>query len=332
MPNLYQRLNTILKHPIKAFSLIELSIVLSIMGIMLSYAVPAYLGMQKTARLKETDRKMESLMYALAAYAQNYGTLPCAARPMIEGTNASYSPGASIPGLLNGIVPYQTLNLQKSDAQDGFGQWMTYAVAKTATIKPTMPSAPARRPNIDLQNNLNPNDATPNLPAQSSSYTMAMLSGMTTSPPIQGGSLPFHRAVSPKMSFCLLAQHHAGGNFSITQSYKILKIDIPGHSTISEQGLDNDFLAFVLISHGSSGHGAINDRGGRNPIIGQSPLKIQNASDDTHCYVDAPQSPLFDDRVRWITRNNLMAIYAKAPCAFHDEGISSMGSGHLNRK
>ncbi len=74
---------------------------------------------------------------------------------------------------------------------------------------------------------------------------------------------------------------------------------------------NDDMIAFVLISHGKHGDGAFDHKGQRRPV--HSPLKEKN-SDGNAVFIDAPLTQEFDDRVRWVTRNNLMAIYAKRPC------------------
>jgi type II secretory pathway pseudopilin PulG len=78
--------------------------------------------------------------------------------------------------------------------------------------------------------------------------------------------------------------------------------------------IQNDLIAFVLVSHGSKGEGAFDDQGRRRPTFDRD--KMINAADDFN-FVDRPISlskeNFFDDTVRWVTRNNLMAIYAQKP-------------------
>ena len=83
---------------------------------------------------------------------------------------------------------------------------------------------------------------------------------------------------------------------------------------------ENDLIAFVLVSHGSKGEGAFDKQGSRRPTLGRD--KIINATDDLN-FIDRPISlskeAFFDDTVRWVTRNNLMAIYAQKPCQQNDD-------------
>ena len=87
-----------------------------------------------------------------------------------------------------------------------------------------------------------------------------------------------------------------------------------GHSVLSGNSR-GDFIAFVLVSHGPKGEGAFTDAGSRKPT--SSPDKAVNVGDDL-VFIDrlpsASPDNFFDDTVRWVTRNNLMAIYGQKPC------------------
>lgn len=103
-------------------------------------------------------------------------------------------------------------------------------------------------------------------------------------------------------------------------SQDIIKIrNIHDHHSISVPS--NDPIAFVLISHGPNGSGALTDQGDRTEAVG---LEEQN-SQPTFEFVEG-QAPNFDHQVFWITRNNLMAFYAKKPC---DEISPSQSSARI---
>ena len=76
-----------------------------------------------------------------------------------------------------------------------------------------------------------------------------------------------------------------------------------------------DLIAVVLISHGASGQGSFDLKGEKRPTT--SPDKAVNA-DTTSNFIDkgfsAAKENFFDDTVKWITRDNLMALYGKHPC------------------
>jgi type II secretory pathway pseudopilin PulG len=89
-------------------------------------------------------------------------------------------------------------------------------------------------------------------------------------------------------------------------------------------------IALALISHGPQGRGAYPNHLG-NPPQGED--EIQNAASDTEI-VDRPfsQDPLnpFSHKVVWVTPKNLMAIYARAPCAPIESFIPQSGGMRYN--
>ncbi len=80
----------------------------------------------------------------------------------------------------------------------------------------------------------------------------------------------------------------------------------------------NDFIAFVLISHGSEGQGSFDNNGNRRPT--HHPDKAINAAED-FLFVDRPlpENPDRGDTIRWVTRDNLMAYHAQKPCQRREE-------------
>lgn len=110
-------------HKVKGFSLLELSLVLLIMGIIGSQLVPM---IKKTLLLKKceiTKRNQEIILQSIADYAKRQNRLPFASRPTLKGAEQTK--------LAIGIVPYQTLGLEERTAKDGFGHYMTYAINTT---------------------------------------------------------------------------------------------------------------------------------------------------------------------------------------------------------
>ncbi len=77
----------------------------------------------------------------------------------------------------------------------------------------------------------------------------------------------------------------------------------------------SDMIAFVLISHGQSGQGSFDENGKTRST--SSSDKITNAT-STQTFIDKPlnlsKENLFDDVVKWVTRDNLMAFYGNKPC------------------
>jgi type II secretory pathway pseudopilin PulG len=258
MGKLAQRVS--LKKTCTAFSLVEISLVLCIIGILSAYAIPAFLNANQIAKVVETDKKLEGIVYALASYAVNNGCLPNAARPLTHGSNEAKD-GAGVDDLLYGIVPYQDLGLQESDVRDGFGHFITYAIPVGVQACYKDPVASNRL--------------------------------VVNTPGLQK---------NPK--FCKIDP----------MRFQRIRVESINGQAKVWAGDPRDFVAFVLISHGKSGGGAFDYQGNRIPT--QSREKGINAENSV-VFIDGPKSEIFDDRVKWITRNNLMAIYAKTPC-IHD--------------
>lgn len=95
---------------------------------------------------QETQIKMERVMDALSSYVQRFHRLPCPARPdgvgepfgFEEGSgfNGNNIPGGTCGGLNEGLIPWNTLGLVESDAIDGWGRYMTYAISPSFAINP----------------------------------------------------------------------------------------------------------------------------------------------------------------------------------------------------
>ncbi len=248
-----------LKRRIPAFSLLEIALVLSILGVISAYAIPVLLQTRATARWRETDAKIESVIYALAAYAQTEQRLPNPTDPAATGDGA----GDEQSGRTTGVLPYRTLGLQASDVKDGFHHWISYSITPdlTADIKSMPVQSTARNP--------------------AASHRPFAIETQDSGNPI------CH--VRPRL-----------GQLDVRNT--------EGRSML-EISRQNDFIAFVLISHGPSGAGAFDDAGQRKPATGD---KLKNLGSSP--FIDRPITKEYDDRVRWISRNNLMAMYAKQPC------------------
>jgi type II secretory pathway pseudopilin PulG len=77
-----------------------------------------------------------------------------------------------------------------------------------------------------------------------------------------------------------------------------------------------DFVAVVLIAHGASG-GYAHDNGAIQPVEGTDADKIRNATRSgvfTTKTLRRTAPAIFDDIILYVSRNNLMAQWAKFPC------------------
>lgn len=105
----------------RGFTLIELSIVLAIMGVMIGTGMFAITAMRENTRMKETTRAREDVDFALTLFVIRNGFLPFAATP---GT----ATGAPVANLQYGEVPWAALDLTEADVTDGWGNRLVYAM------------------------------------------------------------------------------------------------------------------------------------------------------------------------------------------------------------
>ena len=97
------------------FSLVELSIVLLVMGLLLGGLVVPLAAQRDNARLKDGQELLESVQASIEGFALVNGFLPCPATPSSAGYSAT-SGGACT--LQHGFVPATTLNLVGARNED----------------------------------------------------------------------------------------------------------------------------------------------------------------------------------------------------------------------
>ena len=136
----------------RGFTLIEISIVLVVIGLLLSGGLLALAPVLENAKRTETENAMTKIEDALTLYAIQYGCMPCPADGDIAAgvANAGLSErngaafytnqcvddagGTACRGLgQDSVVPWTTLGLQESDALDGWGNRINYHLTATAT-------------------------------------------------------------------------------------------------------------------------------------------------------------------------------------------------------
>lgn len=134
----------------KAFSLIELSIVIVIASILITGALSVSVNAVNNSKSKVSKDRIAEIYRALGNYLVANKKLPCPA-PITDlksttatyGTAASTSLCASTSGvsqsstssnLMRGMVPVKTLGLPYDMAEDGFGDKFEYVVDKNLTV------------------------------------------------------------------------------------------------------------------------------------------------------------------------------------------------------
>ena len=132
----------------RGFSLVEMSIVLAIVGLLLGGMLMTLGAQVEQKRFNETQAALEAARDAIYAYAIANGRLPCPATSNSAGQEVRLASGVCgatgsdfdyyggiVSGVRGGLLPAVTLGLQPVDssgfALDGWGNRIRYAVSKT---------------------------------------------------------------------------------------------------------------------------------------------------------------------------------------------------------
>ncbi len=134
----------------KGFTLIELSIVMIIAGVLLTLLGGALTSFFKQSRINQTETRMAAIETAMDNFLSLNNRLPCPASPTaapgaaafnVEVTTTNCNSNATISGAISvvgrsasrvriGTVPVRSLNLPDEFAVDGWGNRFTYAVTQ----------------------------------------------------------------------------------------------------------------------------------------------------------------------------------------------------------
>lgn len=114
------------RHPQFGFSLLEMSIVLAIVGLLLAGLLPTLSGQIEQQRVNETRKQMNDIKDALMGYAIVNGRLPYpASASAVTGTANA---GVSDSALATGVIPWVTLGTSETDA---WGRRFTYSATSS---------------------------------------------------------------------------------------------------------------------------------------------------------------------------------------------------------
>lgn len=97
----------------KGFTLVELTIVLVIVGLLIGGLSTALVVQQDNAAIRETRQNLATLNDALIGFAVANGRLP---RPATSGTNGLEMPSCGTEAQCTGFVPWQSLGINKTDS------------------------------------------------------------------------------------------------------------------------------------------------------------------------------------------------------------------------
>lgn len=140
---------------LQAFSLLELSIVLAIIGTLLAGALVIGLGALDAKRFNMTVERMDAIHKALLNYSISFNRLPCPSSLTLTDGDASYgveaanqgtctggTPAANFSatsGTAEGGVPTRTLQLPDDYMYDAWGRRLRYAIDPVKTEDESLP-------------------------------------------------------------------------------------------------------------------------------------------------------------------------------------------------
>jgi prepilin-type N-terminal cleavage/methylation domain-containing protein len=297
------------------FSLLELSIVLSITAVVLTYIMVINIESSEDAKVRATNQKLDLLEKAFANYVATYNSLPCPGNwndsPFVVNFGSERSSAAATcnpspdwyysiayPNIVMGLVPTKTLQLSDDMAFDAWGRRITYGMiqqCKASSIQ--------------------------NLPGFYSTVTNSRYNAATNF-----------------------------GNSSTcgTGSYAMTIKSTSAGTTISNSAI------MILISHGKNGHGAYSYDGGTRITTANtiSADEIQNAQLTTSGVTQLNSgvfiqksanykngATYFDDIVRYKTRDRLImdaqvlnasAVYSSSICSAVSTWIASNSAASNN--
>ncbi|WP_148717181.1 prepilin-type N-terminal cleavage/methylation domain-containing protein [Chitinolyticbacter meiyuanensis] len=112
---------TLLRH-VSGFSLVEMSVVLLVLGVLLASVLGPLRIQWQSERLRETRTRLDAAESALLGFVLQRGRLPCPADPTLVGSSA----GLEDCGREQGTLPWQLLGIPEADA---WGRRWLYAVS-----------------------------------------------------------------------------------------------------------------------------------------------------------------------------------------------------------
>jgi prepilin-type N-terminal cleavage/methylation domain-containing protein len=134
------------------FTLLELTIVLAIVGLLAVGALKAVSALRENAGISETSKRLDTLVMALQTFLMKHNRLPCPADPNLPDTHLNFGLEArearddddkekcTLPGIppakpqfYRGVIPGRALGLSGGRLLDAWDRQFTYAVVIKAT-------------------------------------------------------------------------------------------------------------------------------------------------------------------------------------------------------
>jgi prepilin-type N-terminal cleavage/methylation domain-containing protein len=321
--------------PEPGFTLLEMSIVVAVTGLMLAGAASIAAPIIRMARQMETDQKLENIARAIDYYAaQNY-RVPCPASPDTKsadppwgfeagsgkaGNNIPADCGAD-PAQWEGIVPFKSLNIPADWIRDSWNNPITYAVSPAFSQDVSNPAIPVHG-----------RCRTGDWFTAGVLYEQGVIDPKTNQP-AQNVLLP---RAERKARFCCsgalpgtdIMVLDANGQPQIaiprqasSASYGPSNISYPDPFVANVQVPNNDRVTatvYILISHGPDGYGAWSGSSRtRLSLDNASHGETENAS-GSRTFVEIPpldrtdKEKSFDDIVLWRSQDMIFASQGKS--------------------
>lgn len=324
MHTLYRIALSIKKLKLRAFSLIEIGISLSIIGLFLTFLFPIWNLFNAANKKQINEEKGDYIRYALQAFVIRNGVLPYAADTNgIEIGNKE----TEVPKT-RGILPYKTLGISKEYAYDAYGNFFTYAMNKKLGKKHGIMHLPLSAPiNLRIPQDM----SSPNAPLHNTSSFCRLFeikselnSGKTIDVFINDSMCKENEmelsdegesVFDPKTKDFYIFKPLRDDAEPLTSEtfHKDIEYCINDKNNIhkTKQNLKCcNAVAWIIISHGPKGEGSFN-----KPYNGKNECKRKNStSQDKFCFSPDPgDSGSFNDTVFWQSRFDL-AAQAGFPC------------------
>jgi len=246
---------------IAGFTLIEISIVMVVIGLLLSGGLLAFAPNIQNAKTARTNANMDVIEQALRSYAIRYGCLPCPADgdtaigganfgQAVDGGGTAYlqncSGNATCRADVGGdsVVPWITLGLQEEDITDGWGNRINYRLGVSVAYPVHQQNATAPCPQL----------------GDEATYTAGV---------------------------CRASTDYPAGDLTVSNAALTINTTTTA--------------LYVLISHGPNSAGARAAVSGTTQAGAASAAEAENSNGDTTFVQDAHSegATVFDDIVRW---------------------------------